>query len=355
VSYSSRFTEEYLRSIYPYRAPLSPLVYNETLGHRFAQQTLRQAAKAAGIYIGGVRNYWDSRNTSDTKYTQVLNAQYDLNTAENGCKWGAIAQNRNSFDYSQCDYLSQAAFAAQAVFRGHNLCWGSSNPNWLQNGNFNGQQLDQILTNYITNVAGRYKGKFICWDVVNEAVSDNPQPNQPLKNTVWYPKLPNFIDIAFQTARKADSTVKLFYNDYNAEGMNAKSNAVYDLVKSMKQRGIPIDGVGLQMHVSTDYYPNPNDVSANIARLGALGLEVHITEMDVSCKGNCDLQKQAQVYGNLLQACLKNSNCKNYETWGFTDRYTWLGSDARPLPFDVNYNPKPAFNEILAVLQQHAK
>lgn len=106
------------------------------------------------------------------------------------------------------------------------------------------------------------------------------------------------------------------------------------------------------MHVSVDYYPAFDDVSKNMAALGAMGLEVHITEMDVSC-ANCSderLAKQASIYGGMLSACLANSNCKSFETWGFTDAYTWLGTDKAPLPFNTTYGPKPAFWEMLAVL-----
>jgi len=137
--------------------------------------------------------------------------------------------------------------------------------------------------------------------------------------------------------------------------MNAKSEAIYNLVKSMQQRGIPIDGVGLQMHVSNSNYPDPNQVSQNIDRLTKLGLEVHITEMDVKLDGGGTdqqkLQKQADVYGSLLKACLAFPNCKSFESWGFTDRYTWLGTSQQPLEFDSNYNPKPCFYALAQALQ----
>lgn len=107
----------------------------------------------------------------------------------------------------------------------------------------------------------------------------------------------------------------------------------------MKQQGL-LDGVGLQMHVSTSYFPPPKDVAANIARLGALGLDVHITEMDVKCEDGCgdtQLAQQAQIYANMLHACLNHTACRSFETWGFTDKYTWLGSDLKPLPFDDSF------------------
>eukprot|EP00456_Euglypha_rotunda_P025875 TRINITY_DN2086_c0_g1_i10.p1 TRINITY_DN2086_c0_g1~~TRINITY_DN2086_c0_g1_i10.p1 ORF type:complete len:143 (-),score=19.69 TRINITY_DN2086_c0_g1_i10:18-446(-) len=121
------------------------------------------------------------------------------------------------------------------------------------------------------------------------------------------------------------------------------------MVSSMKQRGIPIDGVGLQMHVSCDYYPSPQDVQNNMQRLNNLGLEVQITEMDVSCSDQ-DFSKQATIYSSMLAACMQVKSCTSFQSWGFTDRYTWLGSSDYPLPFDYNYNPKAAVTSILNTL-----
>ena len=141
---------------------------------------------------------------------------------------------------------------------------------------------------------------------------------------------------AFVAARTAfPAPVKLFYNEYGAEGAGVKSDKVYNMVKGFIASGVPIDGVGLQMHISVDAFPSKADVSANMARLVALGLEVHITEMDVRCapdaQGNiCGadrLAAQAQIYGDMLQACLDNSKptnpngrggCKALQVWGVT-------------------------------------
>jgi len=270
-------------------------------------------------------------------------------------KWAATEPSQNGFTYTQGDQIVAAAKKANQLVRGHNLCWGEYNPSWLTNGGFSGTQLQAILQNHIKNVMGHYTGQLYSWDVVNEAVLDSPSSTNYLKTNVWYPAVPNYVDLAFQWARAADPHVKLFYNDYGAEGSGAKSDAVYNMLKSMKQRGIPVDGVGLQYHVSLGYTPNINDVIANIKRLNALGLEVQITEMDVSFSGGTgneasELQAQAAIYGPVLSACLTAQNCSAFVTWGFTDKYTWLGSNNQPLPFDVNYQPKPAFNTLASIL-----
>ena len=131
--------------------------------------------------------------------------------------------------------------------RGHNLCWHTENPAWLTNGGFNASELAAVLEDHIDAVVRHYGPRAYCWDVVNEALDDHGlKPSAP-----WYPAVPDYIDVAFRAARKAGGPgVKLFYNDYSAEGLNAKSDQVYALVKGMQARGVPIDGVGLQFHWS---------------------------------------------------------------------------------------------------------
>jgi len=321
------------------------------VGFVFGLPHLRELASRKGLMIGAAANYY-VLHSGEANYSVTLGQQFDIVVAENAMKWAATEPNRNQFSYDQGDEIVNFAHAHGQTIRGHNLCWGSYNPSWLENGHFSADELKQILSNHIQNVVGHWKGLY-CWDVVNEAVSDNPNGGNNLKPNVWFNGIgASYLDIAFQAAHQADPNAKLFYNDYGGEGMGAKSNAIYDMVKSMKQRGIPIHGVGLQMHVADSYYPNPSDVAQNIARLGALGLEVHITEMDVKADGGSDkLIKQAQIFSDMLKVCLGASNCKAFLSWGFTDKHTWLGSNQEPLEFDVNYSPKPCFYSMVTALQ----
>jgi len=278
-----------------------------------------------------------------------------LITPENEMKWSATEPVRGQFTYSQGDAIVNFAVAHNQKVRGHNLAWGQYNPQWLTNGNYNASTKQDILKNHITNVVTHYRGKVIAWDVVNEAILDNPTSSNIYKQNVWYPSVPNYIELAFQWASQADPNVKLFYNDYSAEGSGAKPDAVYNLVKSLKQRGIPIHGVGLQYHVSLQYSPSIDSVAKNIQRLVDLGLEVHITELDVSTQGGTGSQAQilaaqATLYGQILKVCLQNPKCTSFETWGFTDKYTWLDASTHPLLYDANYNPKPAYDTLVQTL-----
>ncbi len=171
--------------------------------------------------------------------------------------------------------------------------------------------------------------------------------------------------MAFNWAHATDPNAKLFYNDYGGEGLGAKSDAIYALVQGMISRGVPINGVGLEMHLQLAGAPSESDISANIARLGALGLEVHISEMDVRLAVNAngvasaaDLASQATLYQNVLSACQANSNCTEFLTWGITDLYSWIPSSfpgyGAGLLLDQQYNPKPAYTSVADTLRSNA-
>lgn len=224
------------------------------------------------------------------------------------------------------------------------------NPGWLTSGDFNSSTLQQLLQEHIINVAGAFADDsgVIGWDVVNEALNNTGvKPSNP------WSRLPGFVEVAFAQAKSTTASSQLlFYNDYGAEGSGAKSDEVYHYLQHMLNSGYKVDGVGLQMHVSTAYYPPFADVAANMARLAALGLDIHITEMDVGCKGGCDaagLRKQAEIYAGMLRVCLQQPKCKNFETWGFSDAHSWRATETA-LPFDANYAPKPAFYALVGVL-----
>src|SRR5262249_11082009 len=149
-----------------------------------------------------------------------------------------------------------------------------------------------------------------------------------------------FIDEAFIAARAADPDAKLFYNDYGTEGTSAKANAVFNLVQGMVQRGVPIDGVGLQMHVSNGGNPSAQQIATNMQRLVDLGLTVNISELDVSTCGNGTLDErlaaQEQRLHGIVQACVNQAGCDFITVWGVADQYSWRRNDcadASPLLF----------------------
>jgi endo-1,4-beta-xylanase len=255
--------------------------------------------------------------------------------------------------------------------RGHNLCWEVYNPDWLTTlaQTATPAQMSAILQDHITTVVSHYKGQVFAWDVVNEAISDSATgTGTTLKDGIWYDQpgigLPGtgFIEQALRWAHAADPNALLFYNDYNREAPGAKFQAMHNMVHDFVSRGVPLNGVGFQMHIDTSGYPDTADFTENIQQITALGLQVHITEMDVripvDANGNAtaaDLQAQAQTYQRILTVCLQTPGCTAFQTWGFTDKYSWIPASfpgyGAALPFDANYQPKAAYNGILSTLQ----
>ncbi len=317
--------------------------------------TLREAAQRRGILIGSAVGV--SQLRSDPMYGTTLAQEFDEVTPENAMKFDALEPNPGEYTFADGDAIVAFARAHGMVVRGHNLVWYRSLPPWLANGSFSRTQLMAILKDHIMTVVSHYRGKLIAWDVVNEAIADG---TDTLRNSIWMQDIgPDYIDWAFRWAHQADPQVHLFYNDYGGDGLGAKSNAIYNLVKGLVQRGVPIYGVGLQMHVSITDPPSEQDVIANMQRLAALGLKVQITEMDVEIQGDPrplaeKLQAQAQVYHDMMAACLAVSACEAFVMWGFTDRYSWIpaatGHADEPLIYDQNYHPKPAFHALMSAL-----
>lgn len=322
-------------------------------------QTLRQAADNDGVLIGtAVR----SPQLSEPAYASTLAREFNMVEAEDAMKWWVLRPDAETFDFRQADELVRFAVAHQMKVRGHCLVWGRYNPDWLTQGNFTAPQLSRLLHEHITRVMKHYAGQVFAWDVINEALDENGN----VRDSLWYnqPGLgfsgrgTGYIEQVFRWAHEADPKALLFYNEAEGEGLNRKSDAIYAMIKDFRQRGVPIHGVGLQMHVPSldvDFAA----IAANVARLTALGVQVHITELDVSLPLDSvghvqaeDLTRQAGIYRGIVRACLNSPGCTAIQTWGFTDKYSWIGSHShgargQALPFDRAYQPKAAYRAVL--------
>jgi endo-1,4-beta-xylanase len=328
-------------------------------------QTLRNSGAQRGVLMGAAVD--SAYIASDATYAVTLARQYSMIEAENEMKWAAIEPTEGVFNFAPGDTLVSFAQAHGMQLRGHNLCWHSYNPRWLAKGDFTPSQLYTLLQTYITTVAGHFQGHVLAWDVVNEALAED---GTGLRDSIWYNRPgigitgPGYIDQAFRWAHAADPKALLFYNDYDVEDANhnPKSDAMYSLVKGMLSRGVPIGGVGLQFHITAGPGSvSPAGLDNNIARFAALGLQVHITELDVrvpvDANGNAsasDLTAQAQRYQDIVSVCIKYPGCTAIQTWGFTDKHSWIprfykGYGAA-LPFDTSCHSKPAYAAILQAL-----
>ena len=314
--------------------------------------TLRAYAAQRGKLIGAAVNNGLVR---EVNYAEVLAREYNLLTTENAMKWEFIQPERDQYNWADADELVNFAMTHEMKVRGHTLIWQQQMPDWLKYTQWTREELLAVMREHITNVVGRYRGRVLIWDVVNEAVIKDGVINTPF----WSKQLgSDYIDLAFQIAHDTDPDALLFYNDYGAEGMGAKSDEVYELVKGMIERGIPIDGVGMQFHIELNKLPDLKEVAQNIKRLGELGLQVHITELDIRIKGAPtpdQLELQAQNYREILNVCLNAPNCTAFVMWGMTDKYSWIPVSnegyGSALIFDEEYKPKPAYLALLDALK----
>jgi endo-1,4-beta-xylanase len=310
-------------------------------------QPLRTLAKAKGLEIGtAVRGDQAKKNRA---YRQTIAAQFSTVTPENEMKWGAIEPEQGEFEFGPADEIVDRAREADQKIRGHTLVWHFQLPDWVRK--LGPRDLEAAMRRHIAGVVGHFKDDVGVWDVVNEPISDRGG----LRPSVFARRLgEGFIALAFRLAHRAAPDAKLYLNEIGADGINAKSNRLYEIVAALKRDGVPIDGVGFQAHTNLDGLPG--DFVANMQRFAALGLDIAITEADVGVPLPPDGQKldrQAQIYEQIVKACLTVS-CKSLTFWGFTDSRSWIsetqaGMGAATLLTD-KLAPKPAFAAVQRAL-----
>ncbi|WP_330306030.1 MULTISPECIES: non-reducing end alpha-L-arabinofuranosidase family hydrolase [unclassified Streptomyces] len=276
----------------------------------------------------------------DSTYSTILDREFNMITPENEMKWDATEPSRGNFNFGPGDQIVNHATAHGQRMRGHTLVWHSQLPGWVSSiGDAN--TLRSVMKNHITTEMNHYKGKIYAWDVVNEAFADGGSGQH--RSSVFQNVLGNgFIEEAFRTARAADSSAKLCYNDYNIENWtDAKTQGVYNMVKDFKARGVPIDCVGFQSHFGAG--GPPSSFQTTLSNFAALGVDVQVTELDIA-------QASSTNYANAVNACLSVARCTGLTVWGIRDSDSWRSSDS-PLLFDNNGNPKAAYTAVMNALK----
>jgi endo-1,4-beta-xylanase len=324
--------------------------------------TLRQAADPHGVTVGTAVM---SKFLGEADYATVLGSEFSQLQAENEMKFGVIHPRPNTdrqpYNFTGADAIVDFAQSHNMLVRGHTLVWHKQVPKWLSEGDFTPAQLANILQEHINAVMSHYASKVYAWDVVNEAFNDDGS----MRGTIWYDQPgigagagTKYIEESLQWARKADPKAKLFYNDFDAEEINAKSNAIYAMARDFKKRHIPLDGIGFQTHISLKF-DDPaklDSFASNMKRFAKLGLEIHLTEIDVRLPDACaaSLNAQAKLYGEITKLCLHQSHCKLLQTWGFTDKYSWIPGfypgQGWALLWDENYQKKSAYEAVQKAL-----
>ncbi|MBO2448833.1 endo-1,4-beta-xylanase [Actinomadura barringtoniae] len=315
-----------------------------------AEPTLGELAAAKGRYFGSAT---DNPELSDAPYVATLGREFNAITPGNAMKWDATEPQRGQFSFAKGDEIVALAQKNGQKVRGHTLVWHSQLPSWVSNGGFPAAELRSILQNHVTTVASHYKGQVMHWDVVNEPFNDDGT----FRDSVFYSTLgQSYIADALRAARAADPGAKLYINDYNTDGIGAKSDAMYNLVKSLKSQGVPIDGVGFQGHLALQY-GLPSQVQQNLQRFADLGVDVAITELDIRMVLPADsakLSTQAAWYSDVTKACLAVSRCVGITVWDYTDKYSWIPGvfpgQGAALPYDENLAPKPAYAALRTAL-----
>jgi endo-1,4-beta-xylanase len=314
-----------------------------------AQGTLRQAA-ADDFFVGAALG---NGFLSNTTYANIAGSQFSSVTAENSMKWDTTEPNPNQFNFGPGNQIVQFAQQNSQHVYGHTLVWHSQTPGWVQNlGTCD--QLLAAMRNHITALLTQWPnvGR---WDVVNEVIGDSG--GQP-RNSFWFQRCgTTYIAEAFRAARQADPNAVLCMNDYSIDGINTKSDAYFTLVQQLLAQGVPINCMGFQAHLILGQVPG--NMQQNLQRFANLSgiTELWITELDIRIPEPVDaqeLQQQAADYERVYEICQAVSECAGVTVWGVHDAQSWVDStfpefDA-PLLWNDNFQPKPAFNSVLAQL-----
>jgi endo-1,4-beta-xylanase len=356
--------------------------------------SLRAYADQHGLLVGCA--VVPARLENEPSYAACVAAQANLLVAENAMKWQALRPAPGKFDFADADRILAFAQDHNQRVRGHNLCWHEALPSWFA-GTVTKDNARQLLVQHIQTVAGHFAGKIHSWDVVNEAIDTASARPDALRDSPWLQLAgDDYIDLAFRTARQADPAALLTYNDYGIEldtpRQIAKRDQVLALVKRLRSNGTPIDAVGVQSHLNIADAPSipASGLRDFVRELRSINVQVFVTELDVNERppqpqpsGTASAPNPAaaatpnsapssiadrdatvaRIYRDYLTMMLLEPNVTAALTWGITDRYTWLnspryartdGQPQRPLPFDADYAPAPAFFAERTALATHA-
>jgi endo-1,4-beta-xylanase len=339
----------------PARTPAFDLINQAS---RAPSITLRASVKAKGFYVGTMLQPWLLGQPDDAAYARTLIDNFTLVTAP--CYFAAIRPTRSALDYAWCDSTFSFARRHDLKVRGHTLVWGAALPPWVMT--VSRDSLWTLLRDHVTGTVSRYRGRAIAWDVVNEAVRPTLGGSADIyrDTTLWHRMFgPAVYDSAFWWAHRSDPDANLFYNDYGIETSAQRADDIIRFANGLLARGVPIHGIGLQFHLSIRAGLDTSRIRRDIGRLAALGLEVHITELDVLIGHDNptpeELARQAEHYRTVTHLCVTTPGCTALVVWGFTDRHrarrsvTWRDE---PLLFDRNYLPKASYFAVLSELSR---
>jgi endo-1,4-beta-xylanase len=317
--------------------------------------SLKDLAEQNGIAIGTISSYGD-KGVNDPIYWNTIRNNYNLLYIG----W-FDPKTINQWGLGFSDSYISFAKTNKMTMHGDHLLWREYVPDELKTGNHSPEDVEKVMKERIQSLMTRFP-QIQQWNVVNEVTGTDGQMYD-----YWYQHLgQGYIETAFRYAHEVNPNATLIWNEDWVEEINPESTAVYNTIKQMLEKGVPINGIGFQMHLRARMPLDKEKVKANLKRFADLGLKIYITEIDVNIYGLSGTQeekftKQANIYRDMLEACLDSGRCGGMTMWGFSDKeswcYTddykkWFGSCESPLIFDENYQPKPAYFAIYDLLQQ---
>jgi endo-1,4-beta-xylanase len=326
-------------------------------------RSLRAHARKRGL-ISGSAVHVDKLQT-DAQYARLLSEQCDILVPHVELKWVALRPARERFNFDAGDALVAFGERNHIKVRGHTLCWHESVPEWIKQPE-NAKDARSLFVGHIQAVCRHFAGRMHSWDVVNEAILPKDGRPDGLRKSFWFEQVgPDYIDLAFRTARAADPHALLTYNDYGVEYDSeedaTRRKLILDLLRGMKERGVPIDAVGIQSHIkAAQPYAIGKGLADYMESIRQMGLQIYLTELDVNeddIKSDDVAVRDAEIaktYRQFLDVALANPAVKLVLTWDISDRFTWLNNGPthhrkqpnrpqRALPFDSDYRPKEAF------------
>jgi len=293
------------------------------------------------------------------KYRNVIAYHFNSLTPGNAMKMDALVPSQGVYRWTDADLILDFADKINADVHGHVLVWHNQQPDWLYTYSGPTEDWKNLLKNHIQTVVGRYKGDIKSWDVINEAFNDD---GSGFRNTIWYENIgEEYFADAFRWANEADPDAILYYNDFSLSANTSKLNSVLDKIGTLIDEGVPIHGIGFQMHI-TDEWPTIEDMRGAIEKVEQLDINLRISELDVSMNQNNiytffsdDLSlKQKQRYQNVTSLFLQSSKLDGITLWGVADADSWIPDYFHrldwPLLFDENYEPKPSAQGFLETL-----
>jgi endo-1,4-beta-xylanase len=327
--------------------------------------SLRDVGKRAGVYVGGA--VWAKNVLQEKDYAATVAKEYSIIVADYEMKMPPIWKSETEWNFAPSDIIVDFAATHNIKMRGHTLVWHAGLQPWILNALKEGRGR-ALLETYIHKIMERYRGKILAWDVVNEAIDPMDKLNNDMRKSPWLDALgDDYVSTCFRLAAQADPHTKLVYNDHGSGYFDQKSDAILALLRRMQDKNVPIHAVGTQAHLNADKPLHHANLSHFCKEVKRMGLELHITELDVkdvSLSDDFKIRdaKVAEYTQNYLDTVCAEIKPKQILTWGVTDRRSWLdkfdqnpsGRPLRVLPFDRYCKRKPMWQVLHKTLEQLA-